>query len=583
MSASRDERSGPSYSSVPLDDEKVLEPGTIVADSRFVVQEEIGSGGVGIVYRADDRRDGGRSVALKVVRARHVGATIEARYRNEARLGANFDGHPSFVRALAVGTLDGPDDFVGRAYLATEYVEGTALDELISSHAAGIPPARAIAIALDVARGLAHLHARGIVHRDVKPSNVLLVAGARPETEHAKVIDFGLAYCTGDNWEARSPDLTQDGKAPGTLLYMAPEQLAHARPTPAFDVYAFGVMVYEMLSGGAPNEGLPVGELYARKCDPNGRIYPLTKMCAELPVELTSIVDRCLSYDPEERPSVVELVELLERLGREMGSSAPVIPLRPVSGGAAGDIRDAEGGDELRASPAIRPRRTRRVVATILGFGCVVGVWAWAWSWFGAPQSEPATSDAIPLAEHAENPSQGPEDAKPRQVPDATKEAEHADDIGPRAVESGHDDAEADPIPDGGSEPAPEPLPSGPPIPSRNKPDTSAKATDPTSDPPTSPPKQPDEHVPAQPTCEQHRTQASSAQEKKKWATVLTATRDRDCWSGDKTELARLRVEALMNLERYTACAKEAFRSSDAQVLAWGKTCFRRAKESEKK
>jgi hypothetical protein len=276
------------------------------------VVEELARGGMAVVYHVRDHLRGGQAVALKLANAGSDPDQTAGRFVNELRLGSSLAGHPNVVGPVWGGNLDGPEGFVGRIFLVTELAPGVSLDLVMGEHRTGLPMRRACAIGRDVASALGELHRRGIVHRDVKPGNVM-VAGSG-EHERARLIDFGLAYATGDGWEPKSPDLTEEGVAPGTPLYMSPEQAAHVRPAPAFDVYSLGVMLYELFSGSPPYEGYVLGELLARKCDPKGTPFSLGKMCPELPKALAAVVEQCLRYEPSERPAADEVARVLARV-----------------------------------------------------------------------------------------------------------------------------------------------------------------------------------------------------------------------------------------------------------------------------
>jgi serine/threonine protein kinase len=612
------EPTGPHYSTLPVDSEARLPAGVVVGDGRFEIVEQIGRGGMAIVYRARDHH-AGDEIAFKVVTAQADRANTEARYHNEARLGASLARHPHVVRPIAVGRLDGPVGFEGRMYLATELVAGVSLDDLMVQHRTGLERQRACAIALDVARALVGLHERGIVHRDIKPGNVVVTTEGR-----ARLLDFGLAYATGDGWEQKSPDLTEEGHAPGTPLYMSPEQAAHTRPSPAFDIYSFGVMLYELLSGNPPLDSMPLGALLGLKCDPSWQPFPIAKMCPDVPTHITDLVDRCLAYDPRERPSAQELVAALENTPSVVPVMEPQLRLVPRERALVIADGAREAGDETRADivrKAIPLPSVKAALQAASASAATQPVLRGPVASEPPPALNPVERDtsverATPVARATTEPSPSPETATrvgpgPEQELTPTPFPTGAQwkiplvflglallaavivyvvQAGPREPERSMNAQPVERTPAAGSANPEEPVsaarpdvgvqPSAaadPPRMSDSEPDPRASTADArASDPPRKRPAiEPARTKPI--SCEDRRKQASDAAAKKKWPTVLNVTTDASCWSDAKSQRARLRVEALLRLGRFKACAKEAFRSSDPTVAQLGEECFRRA------
>ena len=268
---------------------------------RFRVEQRIGSGGFGTVYRAWDERLE-RPVAVKVIE----GDADAPRVTREAQAVARLDH-----RNLA--TLYELDSEDGRAYLVSELIDGPTLralgrrgelsDQLIASVGAGC------------AAALSHAHRNGVVHRDVKPENVLVA----PRGE-AKLVDFGIARIAGER------TLTRTGDVLGTLGYMAPEQAAGLRPGPAADVYSLALTIYEGLSGEHPRIGDGPAAT-ARAIDEP--VPPLGGVRPDLPEPLTSAIDAALDPDPEQRLLASELEGVLASHEAELdGSRLPAV-LRP--------------------------------------------------------------------------------------------------------------------------------------------------------------------------------------------------------------------------------------------------------------
>ena len=255
--------------------------------SHYRLEDELGRGGMGIVYRAIDARLG-RAVAIKMLPAE---ATADPdrnrRFVQEARAASALN-HPHIV------TIYDIDDDAGTTFIAMELVDGTPLDRVIAG--GPLPIAQAIACAEQVASALEAAHAHGIVHRDIKPANIMITRDGR-----AKVLDFGLAKLV-DRAPAESTMTalgTRPGMIMGTAAYMSPEQ-AEGRPVDArSDIFSFGAVLYELLAGRRPFSGdsdLGVITAILRDQPP-----PLRSVRADVPAEMQAIVDRCLAKNPAER------------------------------------------------------------------------------------------------------------------------------------------------------------------------------------------------------------------------------------------------------------------------------------------
>ncbi|MBX3470417.1 MAG: serine/threonine protein kinase [Planctomycetes bacterium] len=274
-------------------------PGARIGE--HVLEGPLGVGGMGIVYRARHLPTG-EARAIKTLRGSPDQELLE-RFRREAEAQARVDGHENVARALGTGEAH------GRPYLVMELVEGGDLDDLLEAGRLGLE--EKVRVLAGVARGLAHLHARGVLHRDLKPPNILF-DGART----VKLADFGLARVQG-----QAP-ITAPGEVMGTPAYMAPEQMAGdpALVGPCTDVWALGVVMFFTFSGQTPFAGgtpVEVIERVATQAPP-----PLRAVCPDVSPEIEAICAACLQRPREARPSAAAVAEALETFARALATDA---------------------------------------------------------------------------------------------------------------------------------------------------------------------------------------------------------------------------------------------------------------------
>ena len=260
----------------------------------YRIEEKVGEGTFSEVWRGVDIRLD-RKVALKVMRA-STDEDPEAwgRLLGEGRAASALN-HPAICATFDVGEEDG----VG--YIAMEFVEGRALSDLV--RAGGLPPALAVAFGAEMAAALAHAHGRGIIHRDLKASNVKITPDG-----HAKLLDFGLARRLDppaiETLTRSRESLASLGEAAGTLCYMAPELLHGKQATPKSDLWSFGALLFEILSGRLPFQGQTPFELSMAIM-----VEDLPPLATELPEPLRRLVRRCLEKDPAARPADADEVQ----------------------------------------------------------------------------------------------------------------------------------------------------------------------------------------------------------------------------------------------------------------------------------
>ena len=286
---------------------------------RYRLESKLGSGGMSTVYLAQDEVLD-RPVALKLLHQEiSDDAAQQERFRREARAAARLS-HPNLV-----GVIDAGED-QGRPYIVFEYIEGETLKHRIEAQG-GLPVDEAVAYAIEIGRGLTAAHARKLVHRDVKPQNVLIDPDGR-----AKVTDFGIAR------SLESKGLTATGRVLGTTDYVSPEQAMGVDVDERSDVYSLGVVLYEMLTGDVPFEAeTQVGVAMRHVNDPMPDVQVKRP---DVSAALALVVDRATTKDPRDRyGSVAEMVRDLEatleveaaRRGGTTGEATSVLDSVPPS------------------------------------------------------------------------------------------------------------------------------------------------------------------------------------------------------------------------------------------------------------
>ena len=271
-------------------------------DGRYRLLGPLGTGGMATVYLAEDESLG-RKVAIKILADRYAeDEQFVERFRREARSAAGLN-HPNIVQIYDRGQAE------GTYYIAMEHLEGRSLKDIIGAEAP-LKPDRAIDITLQILQALRFAHAHGVVHRDIKPHNIILATDGRP-----KVTDFGIARA------GAASQMTEVGSIIGTAQYLSPEQARGQPVQPQADLYSLGVVLYEMLTGHVPFEGdSAVAIAFKHVSEPPA---PPSELNPLVPPALEQVVMRALAKDPARRhASADEMAADLERVRRGLAPAA---------------------------------------------------------------------------------------------------------------------------------------------------------------------------------------------------------------------------------------------------------------------
>lgn len=488
------------------DDPNDFAEGTALANGRFEIHQTLGKGGVATVYRATDSARGAQ-VALKVLSAERSQDPRELqRFRNEIEINERVPAHPNLIQPFETGSLD------ARPYLASELGRGPTAQDLFIF--APLSEARALAIATGIATALAHMHDAGVLHRDVKPSNVIVEPSDDEGTpERARLFDFGYSIATADIADLPASDrLTQAGELPGTKHYMAPEQVLGRQASKTSDIYALGVSLYEMLVGAPPWADLSPADAALRKASHGAQPPEITERRDDVAPGTAALIRDALATAPHGR--IKDAHEFLRRL-RELNESPPatVASTEPERTAATSTTTGAKG---------------RTVAKTLIVFSFVLlGV---ALLGIFARRPEPQTLSTVGFAFDVRT------SAKPQPTVPVPPEPE--------------------PTP----EPTPEPGPAHPPA----------------AEPKPTPEPAPKKHhsTPRSPAidCEEERAAAKHAADWGSWSQLAKHTKHTKCWS-TRLDWERLRAKALFKTGNAAGCLRLANRSKHPEIQRYKKIC----------
>jgi serine/threonine-protein kinase len=397
---------------------------------KYVVKRELGRGGMGCVFEAlnvteivpghplNDR------VALKVLLPEFASdGVIVGRFVKEAQAAATLGGEN------IVKVHDGGQTRAGGCYLVMEYLEGSDCQSLLAKEPRGLAVADAVEIVVQACRGLRHAHEDGLVHRDLKPAN-LFVTSRRDGTRLVKILDFGIAKhrSAGAEQSKTSADYLL-----GTVAYMSREQLRDAGKVDArSDIYALGVILYELLSGRRPFEADNQRELMAKILSEEAT--PLAALQPILPQGLCKLVHRALAGDPGRRPASVQELEVeLRRF-----AASPTVPMAPHRAAAPNDVTRASEATLAHAPTALAPRaepttnapvvppgeeraardvpRSGRVLVWVMGAALVSLVGSGIWLAVSPSPAEELSPSAAEASPAPSVPASAPEPTQPPPV-----------------------------------------------------------------------------------------------------------------------------------------------------------------------
>ena len=345
-------------------------------DDRYELQEKIGEGGMAIVYRALDRRLN-RKVAVKIMRDEMAAdEEFKRRFCAESQAVAMLS-HPNIVAVFDVSHDESIE------YIVMELIDGIMLRQYMNRRVI-LSWKEAVHFSKQIARALAHAHERGIIHRDIKPQNIMLLRDGT-----VKVADFGIAALENELQENK-------GEAVGSIHYIAPEQARGELPDSRSDIYSLGVVMYEMMTGTVPYTGDTLGEIAVKHM--NAAPKPIAEQNPDVPEALVAIIGRAMAPNLADRyQTAAELADDLEKLSREGNDTPEDEPPEEIQ---APDVKPVRSVSELsKKSFARRKRRAQRVSflsGTFLVLILSVALFVFLWKYWIADIFAPAERILMP-------------------------------------------------------------------------------------------------------------------------------------------------------------------------------------------
>src|SRR5919112_3905714 len=315
----------------------------------YRVEDFLGAGGMGEVYRALHSKIG-RVAAVKVLTAQAAqGSGFVERFFNEARIQASLQ-HPN------VATLYDFCEVQGQPCIIMEYVDGETISERIEAFRAPLPPSETVYVFEKVCEAIDYVHRHGVIHRDIKSNNIKISSQGQ-----VKLLDFGIAK------GQTSQQLTQVGSVIGTLQYLAPELIRGGTADASGDIWALGVLLYEMVTGRVPFDADTVGDL----CDRIGRVQytPPAQLNPSLPREVAAVITRCLKKNPQERYHTAG--ELLAD-ARKLSAAVSKPGVSPDVSDAAVEHAEAKSGGSFPLPLVLGGAAVVVVLVFVVGLGALV-------------------------------------------------------------------------------------------------------------------------------------------------------------------------------------------------------------------
>ena len=534
---------------------QALAPGTIVA-GRYQVQALLGEGGMGAVYLGEHLAVG-RKVAIKVLHAEWSQTQeVAARFAAEART-ASAIGHPGIVDVLDAGSLDD-----GRLFLVMEHLDGRDLDRTLEAEGP-MAPLRACRIVRAVAEAIAAAHAAGVIHRDLKPDNIIVVA--RGGEEVVKVLDFGVAADT--ERRAGTAARTTPGTTIGTPEHMSPEQAIGEAVGPHFDIYALGSVLFTLIAGRPPLVDANPLRLLGRK--QSEAAPPLGSLVEGLPRALVELVADALAIDVGARPaSVGAFVERLD------GAIAALEAGPEIVGAGTNEVAAAQAGTGRSRS------RPGAAVWASVGLLAIAGL---TWGVVGSSAvGEPGSTRDSAAAPGLVTRDAGLEDG-PAAAPEGGSSGAAGTGSG-GAIEAGMaaataapgEGASEGPVQDEGRRGAllavGEPAAPGAVVEApRERGGSGGRGAGVVG----GRRRAPEEAAHRSSRCAQVRELVRVARDAFRWETVLELARDRSCWEV-RDDARKLEVQARMELGDLDGCVRAAEGMGDREVTRWREICRKR-------